>query len=98
MRRLLAEEFLRAFAEVDAIVTPTAPTPAFKLGEKTGEPLAMYLADIYTVTASLAGICGVTVPCGTTRAGLPVGMQVLASYLNEGTAFRVARAVEVAQS
>jgi len=98
VRRLLAEEFLRAFAEVDAIVTPTAPTPAFKLGEKTGEPLAMYLADIYTVTASLAGICGVTVPCGTTRAGLPVGMQVLASYLNEGTAFRVARAVEVAQS
>jgi aspartyl-tRNA(Asn)/glutamyl-tRNA(Gln) amidotransferase subunit A len=63
VRRLLAEEYLRAFAEVDAIVTPTAPTAAFKLGEKTGDPLAMYLADIYTVTASLAGICGVTVPC-----------------------------------
>jgi aspartyl-tRNA(Asn)/glutamyl-tRNA(Gln) amidotransferase subunit A len=98
VRRLLAEEFLRAFNEVDAIVTPTAPTPAFKLGEKTGDPLAMYLADIYTVTASLAGICGVTVPCGTTKAGLPVGMQVLAAHLNEGTAFRVARAVEAAQS
>ena len=97
VRRLLAEEFLRAFAEVDAIVTPTAPTPAFKLGEKTGDPLAMYLADIYTVTASLAGICGVTVPCGTTQAGLPVGMQVLAAHLHEGTAFRVARAVEAAQ-
>ena len=96
VRRLLAEEFLRAFAEVDAIVTPTAPTAAFKLGEKTGDPLAMYLADIYTVTASLAGICGVTVPCGATKAGLPVGMQVLASHLNEGTAFRVARAVEAA--
>lgn len=94
VRRLLAEEFLRAFADVDAIVTPTAPMPAFKLGEKTGDPLAMYLADIYTVTASLAGICGVTVPCGTTNAGLPVGMQVLAAHLNEGTAFRVARAVE----
>ena len=79
VRRLLAEEFLRAFAEVDAIVTPTAPTAAFKLGEKTGDPLAMYLADIYTVTASLAGICGVTVPCGATSAGLPVGMQVLAA-------------------
>ena len=77
VRRLLAEEFLKAFAEVDAIVTPTAPTAAFKLGEKTGDPLAMYLADIYTVTASLAGICGVTVPCGATKAGLPVGMQVL---------------------
>jgi aspartyl-tRNA(Asn)/glutamyl-tRNA(Gln) amidotransferase subunit A len=94
VRRILAEEFLRAFAEVDAIVTPTAPMPAFKLGEKTGDPLAMYLADIYTVTASLAGICGVTVPCGATKAGLPVGMQVLAGHLNEGTAFRVARAVE----
>ena len=97
VRRLLAEEFLRAFAEVDAIVTPTAPTAAFKLGEKTGDPLAMYLADIYTVTASLAGICGVTVPCGATESGLPVGMQVLASHLNEGTAFRVARAVEAAR-
>ncbi|MDR3751834.1 MAG: Asp-tRNA(Asn)/Glu-tRNA(Gln) amidotransferase subunit GatA [Terracidiphilus sp.] len=96
VRRLLAEEYLRAFAEVDAIVTPTAPTAAFKLGEKTGDPLAMYLADIYTVTASLAGICGVTVPCGKTAAGLPVGMQVLAAHLNEGTAFRVARAVEAA--
>jgi len=94
VRRLLAEEYLRAFNDVDAIVTPTAPTPAFKLGEKTGDPLAMYLADIYTVTASLAGICGVTVPCGTTAAGLPVGMQVLAAHLNESTAFRVARAVE----
>ncbi len=97
VRRLLAEEFLRAFAEVDAIVTPTSPVPAFKLGEKTGDPLAMYLADIYTVTASLAGICGVTVPCGATKAGLPVGMQVLAAHLCEGTAFRVARAVEAAQ-
>ncbi|HET7103141.1 MAG TPA: Asp-tRNA(Asn)/Glu-tRNA(Gln) amidotransferase subunit GatA, partial [Terracidiphilus sp.] len=66
VRRLLAEEFMRAFAEVDAIVTPTAPVPAFALGEKTGDPLAMYLADIYTVTASLAGICGVSVPCGKT--------------------------------
>jgi len=97
VRRLLAEEFLRAFADVDAIVTPTSPVPAFKLGEKTGDPLAMYLADIYTVTASLAGICGVTVPCGATGAGLPVGMQVLAAHLNESTAFRVARAVEAAK-
>ena len=97
VRRLLAEEYLRAFADVDAIVTPTAPTPAFKLGEKTGDPLAMYLADIYTVTASLAGICGVTVPSGTTAAGLPVGMQVLAAHLNESAAFRVARAVEAAK-
>jgi aspartyl-tRNA(Asn)/glutamyl-tRNA(Gln) amidotransferase subunit A len=96
VRRLLAEEYLRAFTEVDAIVTPTSPIPAFKLGEKSGDPLAMYLADIYTVTASLAGICGVNVPCGATSAGLPVGMQVLAAHFNEGTAFRVARAVEAA--
>ena len=67
VRRLLAEEFLRAFAEVDAIVTPTSPTPAFKIGEKTGDPLAMYLADIYTVTASLAGICGVPCPAARPR-------------------------------
>jgi aspartyl-tRNA(Asn)/glutamyl-tRNA(Gln) amidotransferase subunit A len=97
VRRLLAEEFLRAFADVDAIVTPTSPMPAFKLGEKTGDPLSMYLADIYTVTASLAGICGVSVPCGTTPTGLPVGMQVLASHLEESTAFRVTRAVEAAE-
>jgi aspartyl-tRNA(Asn)/glutamyl-tRNA(Gln) amidotransferase subunit A len=97
VRRILAEEYLRAFADVDAVVSPTAPMPAFKLGEKTGDPLSMYLADIYTVTASLAGICGVTVPCGATNSGLPVGMQVLARHLNEGTAFRVARAVERSQ-
>jgi aspartyl-tRNA(Asn)/glutamyl-tRNA(Gln) amidotransferase subunit A len=96
VRRILAEEYLRAFAEVDVVVTPTAPTAAFKLGEKTGDPLAMYLADIYTVTASLAGICCVNVPCGATKSGLPVGMQVLVAHLNEGTAFRVARAVEAA--
>jgi aspartyl-tRNA(Asn)/glutamyl-tRNA(Gln) amidotransferase subunit A len=96
VRRLLAEEFLRAFAEVDAIVTPVSPVPAFKIGEKADDPLAMYLADIYTVTASLAGICGVSVPCGATSAGLPVGMQVLAGHFKEGTAFRVARAVESA--
>jgi len=96
VRRILAEEFLRAFAEVDAIVTPTAPTAAFKLGEKTDDPVSMYLADIYTVTASLAGICGVSVPCGATSEGLPVGIQVLARHFGESTAFRVARAVESA--
>lgn len=97
VRRLLAEEFIRAFGDVDAIVTPTSPVPAFKIGEKSGDPLAMYLADIYTVTASLAGICGVNVPCGATTTGLPIGMQVLAGHMQESTAFRVARAVESAQ-
>jgi len=97
VRRLLAEEYLRAFAEVDAIVTAHLSHARVQVGREDGRPLAMYLADIYTVTASLAGICGVTVPCGTTAAGLPIGMQVLASHLQEGTAFRVARAVETAQ-
>jgi len=94
VRRLLAEDFLAAFREVDAIVTPTAPTPAFKLGEKSDDPVAMYLADIYTVTASLAGICGVSVPCGHSKAGLPIGMQILGKHFDEATVFRVGHALE----
>jgi aspartyl-tRNA(Asn)/glutamyl-tRNA(Gln) amidotransferase subunit A len=97
VRRLLAEEYLRAFAQVDAIVTPVAPTPAFKLGEKTADPMAMYLADIYTVTASLAGICGISVPCGASKAGLPIGMQILGPHFGEQAILRVAQAVESAQ-
>ena len=94
VRRLLADDFLRAFKEVDAILTPTAPTPAFRIGEKSDDPVAMYLADIYTVTASLAGICGVSVPCGKSRDGLPIGMQILGRHFDEGTVFRVGRALE----
>jgi aspartyl-tRNA(Asn)/glutamyl-tRNA(Gln) amidotransferase subunit A len=94
VRRLLTDDFLQAFREVDAIVTPTAPTAAFKIGEKSDDPVAMYLADIYTVTASLAGICGVSVPCGKTRAGLPIGMQILGRHFDEATMFRVGQAVE----
>jgi aspartyl-tRNA(Asn)/glutamyl-tRNA(Gln) amidotransferase subunit A len=94
VRRLLAQDYLNAFEKVDAIVTPTAPTPAFKLGEKTDDPVAMYLADIYTVTASLAGICGLSVPCGDSSEGLPIGMQILGKHFDESTIFRVAQAVE----
>jgi aspartyl-tRNA(Asn)/glutamyl-tRNA(Gln) amidotransferase subunit A len=94
VRTLLTRDFLEAFAEVDAIVTPVAPTPAFKLGEKTDDPVAMYLADIYTVTASLAGICGISVPCGTSSEGLPIGAQILGKHFAEGTVFRIAAAVE----
>lgn len=97
VRRLLTDDFLAAFKEVDAIVTPTAPTPAFKLGEKVDDPVSMYLADIYTVTASLAGICGVSVPCGKSRDGLPIGIQILGKHFDEGTIFRVGRAVEDSQ-
>jgi len=97
VRRLLAQDFLRAFEEVDAIVTPTAPTPAFKLGEKSDDPLSMYLADIYTVTANLAGICGASVPCGTSREGLPIGIQILGRHFDEATVLRVGQAVESLQ-
>jgi aspartyl-tRNA(Asn)/glutamyl-tRNA(Gln) amidotransferase subunit A len=96
VRRVLTEDFLKAFTQVDVIVTPTAPTPAFRLGEKTDDPVSMYLADIYTVTASLAGICGVSVPCGTSRDGLPIGAQVLGPHFAEGTVFRAARGIEQA--
>ena len=94
VRRLLTNDFLSAFKEVDAIVTPTAPTPAFKLGEKVDDPMSMYLADIYTVTASLAGICGISVPCGKSRDGLPIGMQILCKHFDEATTFRVGQTVE----
>ncbi|MFL6428041.1 MAG: Asp-tRNA(Asn)/Glu-tRNA(Gln) amidotransferase subunit GatA [Acidobacteriaceae bacterium] len=94
VRRVLAEDFLKAFEKVDVIVTPTAPTPAFRIGEKTDDPVSMYLADIYTVTASLAGICGVSVPCGVSSEGLPIGAQILGPHFGESTVFRTARAIE----
>ena len=94
VRTLLAQDFLGAFAEVDVIVTPVAPTPAFKLGEKSDDPMAMYLADIYTVTASLAGICGISVPCGESSEGLPIGVQIMGKHFDESTVFRVGQAVE----
>ena len=98
VRRLLTEDFLKAFAEVDAILTPTAPTPAFKLGEKVDDPVSMYLADIYTVTASLAGICGLSVPCGKSSEGLPIGLQILGKHFDEAMMLRVAQTVEALQS
>jgi aspartyl-tRNA(Asn)/glutamyl-tRNA(Gln) amidotransferase subunit A len=93
VRTLLTRDFEQAFQKVDAIVTPTAPTPAFKLGEKSDDPLSMYLADIYTVTADLAGIPGISVPCGHTASGLPIGLQVLGKHFDESTVLRVAAAV-----
>jgi aspartyl-tRNA(Asn)/glutamyl-tRNA(Gln) amidotransferase subunit A len=97
VRTLLTRDFLAAFNEVDAIVTPMTPSPAFKLGEKTDDPVKMYLEDVYTVAASLAGICGVSVPCGATAAGLPVGVQIVGKHFDEETIFRVGLAVESAQ-
>jgi aspartyl-tRNA(Asn)/glutamyl-tRNA(Gln) amidotransferase subunit A len=94
VRTLLTREFLDAFQRVDVLVTPTAPTPAFKLGEKTDDPLSMYLADIYTVTASLAGICGISVPCGKSSSGLPIGTQILGKHFDEARVLRAALAIE----
>ena len=96
VRSLIARDFAEAFEKVDAIITPTAPTPAFKLGEKTADPLEMYLADIYTVTGSLAGVPGISVPCGKSAAGLPVGMQIFGSHFGEGRILQLARAFEKA--
>ncbi len=96
VRILLAQDFQEAFRTVDAIVTPTAPTAAFKLGEKSDDPLAMYLADIYTVTADLVGIPGISVPCGETKEKLPIGLQILGKHFDEATILRVAHAYEEA--
>jgi len=96
VRSLITRDFTDAFQKVDAIVTPTAPTPAFRIGEKAADPLQMYLADIYTVTGSLAGVPGISVPSGKTKAGLPVGMQIFAPHFGESTLFRLARALESA--
>ena len=96
VRALIAEDFRRAFTEVDAIVTPVSPFPAFKIGEKSGDPMEMYLSDIYSVTGDLAGIPCMSVPCGATRAGLPVGMQILTRHFDEPGMFRLADAFEKA--
>lgn len=94
VRSLIARDFADAFQKVDAIVTPTTPTPAFRLGEKTADPLQMYLADIYTVTGSLAGIPGISVPCGKTSAGLPIGLQIFGRHFEEGRVLQLAHAFE----
>jgi len=94
VRTLLVRDFEEAFKKVDAIVTPTSPTAAFKLGEKVDDPLSMYLADIFTVTADLAGIPGISVPCGETKENLPIGLQILGKHFDEATILRVAHACE----
>jgi aspartyl-tRNA(Asn)/glutamyl-tRNA(Gln) amidotransferase subunit A len=96
VRALIAEDFRKAFSEVDAIVAPVSPFPAFKIGEKIDDPLAMYLSDIYTITGDLAGIPCMSVPCGKTAAGLPVGMQILTKHFDEAGMFRLADAFEKA--
>jgi aspartyl-tRNA(Asn)/glutamyl-tRNA(Gln) amidotransferase subunit A len=97
VRTLIKNDFLTAFKNCDAIITPTAPTPAFPLGEKVDDPLAMYLNDIYTVTANLAGIPGLSVPCALSSERLPIGFQLLGPYWSEATLFKLAHAYQEAR-
>ncbi len=94
VRTLLRRDFDAAFAKADVLLTPTAPTPAFRLGEKTGDPITMYLSDIFTIPCNLAGIPGISVPCGLSAEGLPIGAQLLGRHFGEEMLFTAAAAVE----
>ena len=98
IRTLVTRDFLAAYEKCDVMIGPVTPTPPFKLGEKTDDPLQMYLADVYSVAASLAGVCGMSVPCGTTRDGLPIGVQVMGPHFGESTMLRAGLAVEAMQA
>jgi aspartyl-tRNA(Asn)/glutamyl-tRNA(Gln) amidotransferase subunit A len=90
VRSLIAHDFRNAFKEVDAIVTPVSPFPAFKIGEKLDDPMSMYLSDIYTITGDLSGVPCMSVPCGLSTNGLPVGLQILTKHFDEATMFKLA--------
>ena len=94
VRALIKRDFVEAWKKCDVILTPTTPTPAFKIGEKTDDPLQMYLSDIFTISTNLAGIPGISVPCGFTASGLPIGVQFLAGHLEEGKLIQIASAYE----
>jgi aspartyl-tRNA(Asn)/glutamyl-tRNA(Gln) amidotransferase subunit A len=94
VRTLLKQDFLNAFDRCDAIITPTAPTVAFKIGEKSDDPLAMYLSDVYTASANLAGIPGISVPCGLSSEGLPIGLQLVGKHWSENVLLNLANAYE----
>ncbi len=96
VRTLIRQDFTRAFERCDLLVTPTSPTPAFRLGEKTDDPLQMYLSDIFTISANLAGVPAVNIPCGFTAAGLPIGLQLIGKPFDERTLLTVAHAYEQA--
>ena len=96
VRTLIKQDFDLAFEKFDCIVTPTSPTTAFKIGEKLEDPLQMYLSDIYNISANLAGINGISIPCGKDSKNLPIGVQLFSQSFNEKTTFRVAQYVEQA--
>jgi aspartyl-tRNA(Asn)/glutamyl-tRNA(Gln) amidotransferase subunit A len=90
VRTLIARDFSDALKDIDGILAPVSPFPAFKIGEKVDDPLTMYLSDIYTLTGDLAGVPCMSVPCGTSKDGLPIGLQIFAKHFDEATMFRVA--------
>ena len=94
IRTLIRDDFLKAFEQVNLIASPTSPTPAFRLGEKCGDPLQMYLSDIYTISCNLAGICGLSLPCGFSEKGLPIGLQLLGQPFGEAQLLQAAHAYE----
>jgi len=94
VRNLIRQDFLSAFEKVDVVLCPTSPTPAFRLGERIENPLEMYLSDVFTIPANLAGIPGISIPCGFTRDNLPIGMQIMGKHFDEATLLKVARAFE----
>jgi aspartyl-tRNA(Asn)/glutamyl-tRNA(Gln) amidotransferase subunit A len=94
VRRLIKEDFDRAFERVDCLLTPTSPTTAFRIGEKVNDPLQMYLSDVYVTCANLAGIPGISIPCGRDRHGLPIGLQILGKQFDEETILMVADFLE----
>lgn len=98
VRTLIKNDFDKVFEDCDAIITPTAPTTAFKIGEKASDPLSMYLSDIYTISANLAGIPAISIPCGFSKAGLPIGMQILSKPFAEEMLFRIAFSYEQSTS
>jgi aspartyl-tRNA(Asn)/glutamyl-tRNA(Gln) amidotransferase subunit A len=90
VRRLISDDFRRAFEQCDVIMGPTSPTTAFKKGVKTDDPVAMYLNDIYTIPVNLAGLPGISIPCGFDKAGLPVGLQIIGRYFEDARLLNVA--------
>ncbi len=96
VRTLIKRDFAEAYKVCDVIITPTAPTPAFKIGEKTAEPLTMYLSDIFTLSSSLAGVPAISIPCGFTKENLPIGLQIIGHHLDEATVLRTAHTYEQA--
>ena len=96
VRTLIRRDFEQAFERCEVIATPTSPTPAFNVGEKTENPLQMYLSDIFTISVNLAGLPGISIPCGFTKAGLPIGLQLIGKPFDEATVLKVAHAYEQA--